>query len=100
MSENKRRHVRKECLVPVRFTYDGERETFYARLVNYGDGGICLKTRTPVRQGAHLELALEGYTPEAEKLIPYERYPVTVCWSKQSPERGLPVYETGLRYAG
>lgn len=100
MSENKRQHVRKDCLIPVRFTYNGERRTFYARLVNYGDGGICLKTRTPVRQGARLELSLEGYTPEAEKLVPYECYPVAVRWSKQIPERRLPVYETGLQYIG
>lgn len=100
MSENKREHVRKDCLIPVRFTYDGELTTFYARLINYGDGGICLTTRTPVRSGAQLELSLEAYTPEAEKLIPYQRYPVAVRWSKEIPERRMSVYETGLQYVG
>lgn len=99
MSENKRLHIRKDCLVPVRYVYEGQSKTQYARLVNYSDGGMCLKTRTPIKQGAKLELSLEGYSPEAT-MGEFDRYPVAVCWSKEIPERGLPVYETGLKYRG
>lgn len=98
MAENKRIHPRKDCLVPVRFTYDGENQTHYARVINFGDGGLCLKTRTPIKQGAHLELAFEGYIPEESSLGPFDRHPVAVRWSKEIAERGLPVYETGLSY--
>ncbi|MBU4524980.1 MAG: PilZ domain-containing protein [Desulfomicrobium sp.] len=99
MSENKRIHIRKDCLVPVRYVYEGQNKTLYARLVNYSDGGMCLKTRTPIKQGAKLELSLEGYSPESD-MGDFDRYPVAVCWSKEIPERGLPVYETGLKYRG
>ena len=100
MMSNKRIHIRKDCLVPVRFTYEGQHKTYYARMVNYGDGGLCLKTRTPIEQGAKLELSLEGYSPRESSLGEFDRYPVAVCWTKQIPERGLPVYETGLKYRG
>lgn len=60
---------------------------------------MCLKTRTPIKQGAKLELSLEGYSPESE-MGEFDSYPVAVCWSKEIPERGLPVYETGLKYRG
>lgn len=100
MSDNKRLHIRKDCLVPVRYTYAGERKTHYARLVNYGDGGLCLKTRTPIEPGAELNLSMELYTPKDSSLGAFEEYPVAVCWSKEIPERGLPVYETGLKYRG
>ncbi len=100
MNANKRAHIRKDCLVPVRFTYEGQHKTHYARMINYGDGGLCLKTRTPIEQGAKLELSLEGYTPRESSLGEFDRYPVAVCWTKQIPERGLPVYETGLKYRG
>ena len=63
MIANKRIHIRKDCLVPVRYTYEGQHKTYYARMVNYGDGGLCLKTRTPIEPGAKLELSLEGYSP-------------------------------------
>ena len=98
MSENKRLSVRKGCLVPVRYTYEGDRKTYYARLINYGDGGLCLKTRTPIKEGAKLNVALELYTPRESSMESFEEYPVAVRWSKQTPERGLPVYETGLKY--
>lgn len=97
MSENKRVHDRKDCLVPVRFTYEGQLRTHYARLVDYGDGGMRLKTRTPVAEGSTLELSLEGYSPDSV-LGAFDRYPMAVCWTKEIPERGLPVYETGLKY--
>lgn len=100
MNENKRVHIRKGCLIPVRYVYEGQNRTYYARMVNYGDGGLCLKTRIPIPQGAKLNLALEGYTPEESALGAYDRYPVAVCWSKEIPERGLPVYETGVKYVG
>lgn len=100
MAHNLRAHIRKDCLVPVRFNYEGQKKTYYARLVNYGDGGMCLKTRTPVKQDAKLELSLEGYSPKESSLGSFDRYPVAVCWSREIPERGLPVYETGLKYRG
>ena len=100
MIANKRIHVRKDCLVPVRYTYEGQLKTHYARMINYGDGGLCLKTRTPIEPGAKLELSLEGYSPKESTLGEFDRYPVAVCWTKQVPERGLPVYETGLKYRG
>jgi hypothetical protein len=100
MTKDMRKHIRKNCLVPVRFTYEGDKRTHYARLVNYGDGGLCLKTRTPIEEGARLELSLEGYTPKESALGAFDSYPVAVCWTKQIPERGLPVYETGLKYRG
>lgn len=98
MPDNKREHQRKHCLVPVRFTYAGQGKTFYARMVNFGEGGVCLKTRTPIQEGAHLTLALEAYSPEGSSLGPFERQPVTVCWSKEVVDRGLPSYEAGLKY--
>ncbi|NLW81727.1 MAG: hypothetical protein GXY42_08680 [Desulfovibrionales bacterium] len=98
MSENKRIHIRKGCLVPVRYTYAGEKQTFYARLINYGDGGLCLRTRTPIEDGVRLELSLEGYSPDRDSLGEFERYLMAVCWTRKIPERGLPVYETGLKY--
>ena len=100
MNDNKRAYTRKSCLVPVRYTYEGQNKTFYARLVNFAEGGFGLKTRTPIQTGAKLELSFEGYSPEESTLGPFERYPVAVCWSKEIPERGLPVYETGLKYLG
>ncbi|MDY0274546.1 MAG: hypothetical protein RBR42_03790 [Desulfomicrobium sp.] len=100
MNKEQRVHIRKDCLIPVRFIYQGQNQTHYARMINYGDGGLCLKTRTPIAQDAKLDLALEGYTPEASSLGAFERYPVTVCWSKKIPERGLPLYETGVKYIG
>jgi hypothetical protein len=98
MDANNRAYQRKDCLVPVRFTYEGDSRTHYARVVNFGDGGLCLKTRTPIKQDAHLELAFEGYTPEESNLGPFDRHPAAVRWSKEVSERGLPVYETGLSY--
>ena len=100
MNQNKRDHIRKDCLVPVRFTYEGQYQTHYARLINYSDGGMCLKTRTPIAQGSTLHLAMEGYSPQESSMGEFDQYPVMVCWSKQIPERGLPVYETGLKYIG
>jgi|GEM_PF-1415224 hypothetical protein len=100
MAHNLREHIRKDCLVPVRFNYEGQKKTHYARLINYGDGGMCLKTRIPVKQNAKLELSLEGYSPRESSLGSFDRYPVAVCWSREIPERGLPVYETGLKYRG
>lgn len=100
MSKEQRIHVRKGCLIPVRYVYQGRKETFYARMINYGDGGLCLKTRIPIDQGAQLDLALEGYTPQSSSLGAFERYPVAVCWSKEVSERGLPIYETGVKYIG
>lgn len=100
MSKDQRVFERKDCLIPVRYVYQGENKTHYARMVNYGDGGLCLKTRTPIAADAQLDLSLEGYTPEASSLGAFERYPVAVCWSKEVPERGLPVYETGVKYRG
>ena len=100
MADNLREHIGKDCLVPVRYTYEGQNKTQYARLINYSDGGLCLKTRTPIEQGAQLELSLEGYSPKESSMGEFDRYPVAVCWSKQIPEHGLPVYETGLKYRG
>ncbi len=84
--------------MPVRFTCSGQRSTCYARMINYGKGGVCLKTRTPLKPGTILELALEGYTPDAE-LHAYAQRPVTVCWTEEERERGLPVYQSGVRYS-
>lgn len=100
MSKDQRIHIRKGCLIPVRYVYQGQNKTYYARMINYGDGGLCLKTRTPIAENAKLDLALEGYTPDASSLGAFEQYPVEVCWSKEIPEKGLPIYETGVKYTG
>jgi hypothetical protein len=98
MDANKREYLRKNCLVPVRYTYEGQQQTHYARVVNYCDGGVCLKTRTPIPEGAKLNLSLEGYAPDGSYGNAFEQHAAAVCWSKQLPERGLPVYEIGVRY--
>lgn len=98
MEHNKREYWRKNCLVPVRFTYEGRNETHYARVINYSDGGVCLKTRTPIPQDAKLNLSLEGYAPDGSYDHAFEQHEATVCWSKKIPENGLPVYETGVKY--
>jgi len=98
MTANKRGTQRKQCLVPVRFTYEGQLQTHYARVVNYCEGGVCLKTRTPIPEGAKLNLTLEGYSPDGSYDHAFERHAAAVCWSKELPERGLPVYETGVKY--
>lgn len=95
----KRGDLRQECLVPVRFTCSEHSTTCYARMINYGKGGMCLKTRTPLKPGTTLQLALEGYTPDDVTLSAYAQQPVTVCWAAEERERGLPVYQAGVRYS-
>ena len=34
MVNNLREYIRKDCLVPVRYTYEGQNKTLYARLIN------------------------------------------------------------------
>ncbi len=98
MDANQREYRRRNCLVPVRFTYEGQNQTHYARVVNYCDGGVCLKTRAPIPEGATLTLSLEGYAPDGTYDHAFEQHSAAVCWSKKIPERGLPVYETGVKY--
>lgn len=93
-----REHQRQDCLVPARFTCPDQRITCYARIVNYCKGGACIKTRTPLRPGTTVRLALEGYTPDAADLHAYAQRPATVCWTTEERERGLSVYQAGIRY--
>lgn len=98
MSANNRAYLRQDCLVPIRYTLAGEHQTQYARVINYCDGGVCLKTRTPIPEGTQLHLSLEGYAPDGSSERAFEEHLATVCWIKQLPDPGLPVYEIGVNY--
>lgn len=98
MSSNNREHLREDCLVPVRYTQDGRPQTQYARVINYCEGGVCLKTRTPISVGTQLNLSLEGYAPDGSYDRAFEEHVAIVRWSKQIPEPGLPAYEIGVEY--
>jgi uncharacterized protein (TIGR02266 family) len=70
---------------------EGERVTFYARIANLSEGGMFLRTRTPLELGAPALLRFPGKDPGEEISAQ-----ATVMWTRD--EHGSWPAGMGLRF--
>lgn len=82
-----RRHPRVES--KIRCWCEGENVTFYARVGNLSEGGLFLRTSTPLDRGTRARVRLGGESVEVEASA-------TVMWSRNDGD-GYPP-GMGLRF--
>lgn len=88
MSEN-RKHTR--IPTQLRCWCEGDNITLYARISNLSEGGLFLRTRTPLAPGARAVVRLTpGTDPEIQAHA-------VVVWLREQEERALPP-GMGLRF--
>lgn len=75
----------------LRCWFEGDNITFYARVANLSEGGLFLRTSTPLPQGTRALLRMQ--VEDSGELTA----PVTVVWRREHPEAGGPA-GMGLRF--
>jgi uncharacterized protein (TIGR02266 family) len=73
---------------------EGDNVTFYARVANLSEGGLFLRTSTPLATGAHAVVRLQGSGEAGEEV----RAEATVVWTRDQ-QIGGPA-GMGLRFEG
>jgi hypothetical protein len=94
--DDARSFPRLECLAPVRVRYASGRVQ-YARMMDYGEGGFRLVSRSAFDEDAVLDLVFEGFVPENSALTLWETYRGVVRWTRKVEGPGLPLYEAGIQ---
>lgn len=82
VTEDSRKHARVESR--LRCWCEGDNVTFYARVGNLSEGGLFLRTSTPLAQGTRTRVRLmvdEAPTVEA---------PALVVWARNEDDQGSP----------
>lgn len=72
---------------------EGSNVTFYARIANLSEGGLFLRTSTPLEEGARTILRLQGRDPGEEI-----RTEAIVVWKRE--DHGTWPAGMGLRFEG
>jgi uncharacterized protein (TIGR02266 family) len=73
---------------------EGDNVTFYARVGNLSEGGLFLRTSTPLSRGTHAIVRLQGQGEPSEEV----RAEATVVWTREQ-HLGGPA-GMGLRFEG
>lgn len=100
MSEmrNQRMSSRTKCRAEIQYNLSGSTESRAATLVDYGAGGFCMETCSPVKTGTKIIVHL-SLPPEQSESTIVQTFQAIVRWNRDLGSREQARYGIGVQYS-
>ncbi len=97
-SMNRREFQRQRMEKSVRYSRLDSDEYLDARLIDLGEGGLCMETRSPLRTGEIIYLQLLNLHPEKPGLAAHRSFQGRVRWTRDLGCTDKTRYGIGVQY--
>ncbi len=95
---NRREYVRERHSNEVRYSYVGSEDYYDARLVDRGQGGLCMAATAPLKTGSMIYVQVLDFYPERAGLDAHRSFQGRVRWNKDLGDRDRTLYGIGIQY--
>lgn len=97
--QNRREYVRKRRQGVLTYSCVGSEEYHDARLVDVGQGGLCMESCMPLKTGTALYIQVVPQHPETDLQDMCRSFHGKVRWTRDLGDRELTRYGIGVQYS-
>jgi len=95
---NRREFKRQRKEITVRYSLLGSEEYNEARLVDVGEGGLCMETSAPIKTGTMIYVQLLNVCPEVSGLAAHRSSQGRVRWTRDLGYKEQTRFGIGVQY--